>query len=492
MKLDGTHFRAIQSGFIQAFSGNELAQFVRLELNENPEVIAAGDGLDERTHNLIAWAERNDRVVDLLQRAATARPNNGTFAELAIAVDKSQNGARLAEAVIPELHTVNGGSGDGPVENRSLSSRRTWVIGLVGVLAIAAAGIAFALLRPDPVDGQSVPAIKLQPLSEVAGGFIRHVAFTEQYLWLTVKKDFGKDGETVGLLQWDSETGSKCLYRHLLGTSHCQAGAVAEDDADFIGAIWADETEIYAGINLKGVVRGLVDAPGNVQFSDVFALPQVQVMSLHKDQRGYLWAGTNQGVYRSKDSLTERLTARELCQPSAQVNDDLDVRDIAEDAAGIWLATDAGAIFLAHSGVGSFCHQEDAAPRCQVGGPVFNDNIWSVEVDSNNTVWVGTADGWVGHLERASSPDATDERCWQSGWLPRAPELQSFNQVWALEEARDGTLWAAAKHGIFMRRADGAEWKPYPIDNPNEAFDVECLFGECAYGSWDGLYMTTN
>ena len=462
------------------------------------------------------------KVLSLLRAAAQARPKNVTLAKLVNSVENSPDALWNAEHANNEIldstedmeqiskssslaaepagyssrplltQRVAKAFSTLPVFARQGSHRPLWFGGLVAVFGLTTVCIFYTLFRyAGPVVAPSVPTIAPLLIDGVSKSIVRHIAFTDKYIWLTVKDELGIQGPTVGLLQLDLKTGVRCFYRRLLDGSRCQNNVLIDKNTDSVAAIWADDEEIYAGINQKGVVRGLVGTLGNTIFSELFSLPDVQVMSMHKDKRDTLWVGTTDGLYRAKDGTVKHYASiDQFCQLPASVNHAIAVRDIAEDSDGIWLATNVGAIYLTNGGDAGFCYQEDAVVQCQSGGSLIENDTWSVHVGSDDSVWIGTLNGRVSHLERANQQELSFNNCWLTEKLPDAEQQSVSNRVHALQTAHDGNLWAATVDGLFFRSADEQKWSYYRTSESLMALDVECLLEVCAYGTSRGLYMT--
>lgn len=84
MKLSGKQYQRLQNALLDTYqTRDELAQFVRLELEENLQTIVNDDTLSVAVFELIRWAESRGRLPDLVRAAHAARPHNDTFAAFA-------------------------------------------------------------------------------------------------------------------------------------------------------------------------------------------------------------------------------------------------------------------------------------------------------------------------------------------------------------------------------------------------------------------------
>jgi hypothetical protein len=83
--VDGTQFWQIYTALIHAFPTEaDLAEMVRLGLNENLASITGATNLQEQVFDLIHWAEAQDKVADLVRAAQTSNPSNSQLQTLPI------------------------------------------------------------------------------------------------------------------------------------------------------------------------------------------------------------------------------------------------------------------------------------------------------------------------------------------------------------------------------------------------------------------------
>lgn len=80
--LTGTQVSRLQSALLDAFSFAELTQLARTCLEINLEIASTDSSLGGTAFKLIEWAQRHDRVRDLIRCAATARPGNDVLRAL--------------------------------------------------------------------------------------------------------------------------------------------------------------------------------------------------------------------------------------------------------------------------------------------------------------------------------------------------------------------------------------------------------------------------
>ena len=106
-RLSGDKVKELLAALLDAYSSeSSLRQMVRIELDENIDVVAGGGDLREKIFNLIDWAERTGRLPELVEKAHQFNPGNvrlRTFAETVPGVTTVAE-ARTAKAE-PEKRT---------------------------------------------------------------------------------------------------------------------------------------------------------------------------------------------------------------------------------------------------------------------------------------------------------------------------------------------------------------------------------------------------
>jgi hypothetical protein len=76
MALNKEQVQQIYDALLDGYDEPTLRQMVRVELDVRLDVIAGGSNLTDLTLNLIEWAERHNRVGDLVQGALSQNPGN--------------------------------------------------------------------------------------------------------------------------------------------------------------------------------------------------------------------------------------------------------------------------------------------------------------------------------------------------------------------------------------------------------------------------------
>jgi hypothetical protein len=105
MKLIGVQFKQIQEALLAAFDEAGLRQMVRVRLDEDLPQVAGGQNLTEIVSNLVTWAERQNRVQDLINAALTENPHNTTL-EVPMSDSSRQEQKTVRPAVVVIALTI--------------------------------------------------------------------------------------------------------------------------------------------------------------------------------------------------------------------------------------------------------------------------------------------------------------------------------------------------------------------------------------------------
>lgn len=81
--LDSQLIGALQVALLDSFTLDTMRQMTRVYLDQSLDAIAGGSDFSGVTFNLIAWAERNGRLLDLLNGATTTVPGNAKLKDCA-------------------------------------------------------------------------------------------------------------------------------------------------------------------------------------------------------------------------------------------------------------------------------------------------------------------------------------------------------------------------------------------------------------------------
>jgi signal transduction histidine kinase/ligand-binding sensor domain-containing protein len=206
--------------------------------------------------------------------------------------------------------------------------------------------------------------------------------------------------------------------------------------------------------------------------------------SLLVDQRGFLWVGSREGLYRYDGYQAVRFTPEEGDQHSIS---DADIRKVYEDPEGIiWVATNNGGLNRYDPISGHFrAYRHNSA----VDDSLSNDSIYGMAYSEDGKLWVGTQIGlnlldplsgtvqrflhdpddpgslsndyvMAIHVDQAGSTWITTNGGGVNRWAPErqtfdhfdfASQLdsdQALNSVFAMDETDDGILWFGTSLGL--------------------------------------------
>ncbi|MGD8574388.1 MAG: ATP-binding protein [Gammaproteobacteria bacterium] len=220
-------------------------------------------------------------------------------------------------------------------------------------------------------------------------------------------------------------------------------------------------------------------------------LPSSTVFQIQQDSMGFLWVGTETGLYRY-DGYTPTIfshTPRDPASLSANI-----MRGIVAGSGGkMWIGTYGGGLDLYEPGKEGFKHfrHDDSDPSS-----LSANQIWTLSKADNGRIWVGTMRGgldlfdpatgkfkhfrhedslpgslasnrvntvfrdesgqfWVGTnngLDRFLPKTETFEHHLSSN--AKSPESHA-RQIWAMAESKGGTLWVGTNNGILKSTNNG-------------------------------------
>ena len=232
----------------------------------------------------------------------------------------------------------------------------------------------------------------------------------------------GKDGE--GSLWVGTDGGGLVRFRD--GRFEGLGPSEAAGDA-FVRSILASDSE---GSLWFGTHGGLTRLRSGVfsAYRERDGLTNAVVRSLFEDSRGRVWIGTDGG------GLDVLEGGRIVPAPGAQALAKARIRSVAEDASGrIWVGT---------LDLGVFRLEGKRLERLPTRDTTRALRILSLLATKAGDVWVGSAAGLVVH-RRGATPVPT-------------PSLDE-ESIYALTEARDGSILVGTNHSGVIRLKDGGE-----------------------------------
>ena len=243
-----------------------------------------------------------------------------------------------------------------------------------------------------------------------------------------------------GVARWDRKTDRFQNFRH----DPLDPASVASDKVrtlliDQKGRIWAGTEE---GLDVLDPHTHRARHFHHVE-GDPRSLASDRIFSLYADSRGQLWVGTDAGLslYDSTgdDFVNYDLRADDSSAPEVRV------RAIRADREGIlWIGTlDSGLIRLEPQTrrVTRFRHDVRAP------GSLSNDRVLAILEDDAQRLWVATADG-------LNLFDRRPERFVRYGRDADNPQSLRNNDIMSLYQDRGGVLWVGTRAG------GASHWNP--------------------------------
>jgi ligand-binding sensor domain-containing protein len=222
----------------------------------------------------------------------------------------------------------------------------------------------------------------------------------------------GTDGGGLNLLRDGNFIGYRASHGLASDVIYCVAGA--RD-----GGLWAGT---YDG-EVNHIVGGRITAIGSRAH-----LRGSQVRALYEDAAGFLWIGTDLGLYRFKEGKYVDSTTRDGLGSNV-------VRAIAQDATGtLWVGTDGGGLSWFAGGRFTTFTQRDG---------LAGNQVRAILPEPDGSLWIATYSG----LSRFSGGKFTN-RSTRDGLVS--------NLVRCLYQDSGGTLWIGTYGGGLSRLKDGA------------------------------------
>ena len=182
---------------------------------------------------------------------------------------------------------------------------------------------------------------------------------------------------------------------------------------------------------------------------DTTTLSANYITSLFEDSRGLIWIGTLDGglnVYERKNDLFHRIN---LAIDSISYRNAYEIKSITEDIDGnIWVGTMGDGLFclevLLHDNLSFRVNQYVNDP--QNTNSINSNQIFAVHSDKNGIIWIGTVKG----LNSLDLKSGKFTRYDIKTANPKAPEYAGSESINSIYEAKDGTLWLGAIGGLVQ------------------------------------------
>lgn len=202
-------------------------------------------------------------------------------------------------------------------------------------------------------------------------------------------------------------------------------------------------------------------------------LSQSSVLSLYQDQKGYMWAGTRDGLnrYDGVDFLKFRYSSRDSNSLSQNV-----VKAICEDEhGGLWIGTE--------NGLNKYNEKTKGFQRIWVSSEMSTEanQITSLCAADNGAMWVGTIKG----LHKIGSKNG--EQLAYTRQAAVRSKLSKSN-IQALFRGKDGQLWICTSEGVecFNPSTDQLMSYKFPSEGSNANF-IASVYEDKDQNIWLGF-----
>jgi ligand-binding sensor domain-containing protein len=270
------------------------------------------------------------------------------------------------------------------------------------------------------------------------------------------------------------------------GLSQSTINCIAQDGQGFIWFGTDDGLNRYDGYTFK-VYRHVPDDP--------FSLADNAIKRCQRDQRGVVWAVTQDGTLHRAVPGTDQFIRYNLAleDPFRQMGSE--ITGLHGDAQGrLWIATSGDGLVRYDPDADAFTYyRSDAADPSSLGHRM----VHRVYEDREGTIWVGTegglnrydpvTDGFVRYPYRDfpaggyqyDPPVHTDDPAFQ----PDNPSALASPAVTAILEDRAGRLWIGTRYGGLNRLdRETSEFTAYPFDPADTPTDPNTFSGNSVRG----------
>ena len=245
----------------------------------------------------------------------------------------------------------------------------------------------------------------------------------DQYIWC---------GTSNGLNQINRTTGQVKFYYHEPDNIKNSLGS---------GRIWSiidggNNTFWIGTSDTKGITKLSVGSDGKPTFRTYLGASSNSIRSLHKDQYGYIWVGTNVGLNKF-DERSEEFQSyfANLHDPNA-ISDNY-IRAILQDSkARLWIGTSGGGLNL-------FDYQKETFKVFQHdhrdSTSICNSQIRALYEDKKGQLWIGTSGGLSKMVEHKGQIQFKNYSI-ENG-LPN-------NIIYAVQGDKKDRIWFSSNKGI--------------------------------------------
>ena len=195
------------------------------------------------------------------------------------------------------------------------------------------------------------------------------------------------------------------------------------------------------------------------------------IREVYEDSQGYLWVGTNEGLFYSRKNIEDPL---QLIHDS--ILSTIEIHALYEDRYnGLWVGTIGQGLFYLPDGDPE--NPEYIQFRNIPGdrNSLSNDLVACISDDSQGSIWIGTNNG----LNRFVSEDKSFIRYF-------SPENPGANFIYYIQSDKSGNLWMTTQSGLVRFNSENSEENQFRIYTVEDGLPFDNVYPHFFYISNDG------
>lgn len=198
--------------------------------------------------------------------------------------------------------------------------------------------------------------------------------------------------------------------------------------------------------------------------NDSTSISANHVFSICQDEEGIIWMGTLAGGLCRFDPKTESFKAflADSKDPNALSNNNIFGVDVDQDG-NVWMVTNGGGISILPTS-----EKHKSKPKFEQIPSLADNRMFTLKIDRNNQFWSGITDGPIirGTINRANLSASSIE---EISCLGPEQEEELGNFYHAIEEDQDGNIWVATtRYGVKKVDAKTGQIKHLGVINPRD------------------------
>lgn len=309
--------------------------------------------------------------------------------------------------------------------------------------------------------------------------------------------------QAEGLNRFDPETGQWTHYRHDLDDPHSLG-------FDHILSLYEDKSGVlWVGTFGGGLDRLDENAPGEATFDhfqhdpeDPSSLSHNHIASIHQDRSGTLWVATfggglNQLVPDGAEGSGPEMAGERHAAFVRYQHDPTDLHSLSYDTVVSIFEDRVGMLWVGTFGGG--VNKLDLQPKQfslyqhEPGDPnsLSSNDVRAIYEDRYGDLWVGTLGGGLDRIERTAG-GGQPARVTHYQYDPADPGSLSGNNVIAIEEDREGSLWIGTSGQGFSRFDRKTEtfvrYEPDPASPNFRPASIRAIYEDRTGALWLGSY----